>query len=57
MRLDRETCRKAKDADPDKPLLNETPDGYHAQAYNNPGRIASGKDRFAVGKQNANQKQ
>ena len=55
MRLDGQADCKTKDARPHEPLLKKTPDGHHAKAYYEPGRIAGAKDSLAVDQQNTDQ--
>jgi hypothetical protein len=57
MGLDGEADSQAKNARRHKPVLEEAPRGYHAEAHNNARGIAAAEDDFRVGNQDTNEKE
>jgi hypothetical protein len=57
MRFDGQANRHAKNACPHKSLFQEAPNGHHAKADHQSGRVAGAKDTLAVDQQNADQKE
>ena len=57
MGLDCEADSHAQNTGLHKPLSEEAPDSYYAQADGDPCRIPTGKDNLTVGQHDANQKE